>query len=184
MPTRAMNSVELKELYDRKASALTRRPAFARGVGQASIHMGDGFACDVRYEDGVGTVDQAESDGGAATGPRPEQLMRASLGASMAMGYRLWAARFGTPIDAVDVEIVCEHDTRGQLGVAPGIAVGWQRISFHVVVLSPASEDEVRHVVETADRLCPMLANLSPSVERSNRLTIVAPRPVHVADAG
>ncbi len=176
MPTRAMSSTELKELYDRKTSAMTRRPAFARGVGQARVHMGFGLACDVRYEDGMDRVDQPESEGGTATGPHPGQLMRASLGACLAMGYRLWAARLGTQIDAVDVEIVCEYDARGQMGVTPEIAVGWQRISFNVVVVSSAMEDDVRRVVETADRLSPMLANLSPSVQRSHRLTIVASR--------
>jgi uncharacterized OsmC-like protein len=170
-----MNSTELKELYDRKTSAMTHRPAFARAVSQTRIHMGEGLACDFRYDDQMGKVDQPESEGGTATGPHPGHLMRASLGACLAMGYRLWGARLGTRIDAVEVEIACEYDARGQLGAAPDIAVGWQRISFDVVVVSTAAKDDVRRVVATADRLCPMLANLSSSVERSHRLTIVAP---------
>ena len=39
-------------------------------------------------------------------------------------------------------------------------------------IASRAPEDDVRRVVETADRLNPMLASLSPLVERRYRLTI------------
>ncbi len=176
MRMRAMNHAELKELYDRKARAMARRPAFARGSGQTKVHMGEGLACEAFHEDGTVRADQPASEGGTATGPHPGQLMRAGLGACLAMGYRLWAARLGTPIDAVDVEIVCAYDARGQMGLAPEIAIGWQRISFHVTIVSAAPPDEIHRVVETADRLSPMLANLSVAVERSHRLTIVAAR--------
>jgi hypothetical protein len=60
------------------------------------------------------------------------------------------------------------------MGVA-GVAVGWQRIVVDVRIVSAASEAEVRRVVETADRLSPMLAILSPAIERVHRLRVTAP---------
>jgi uncharacterized OsmC-like protein len=150
-----------------------RRPRFAQGSGHARIRLADGLVCDVDHEDRTIRVDQPESEGGGGSAPHPGQLMRASLGACLAMGYRLWGARMDVAIDAVEVEITCEYDARGQMGVSPDVAVGWQRILIDVVVTSPAPEGDVRAVVETADRLSPMLANLSPSVNRVHRLSIV-----------
>jgi uncharacterized OsmC-like protein len=170
-----MNPSEIKELFDRKASAMARRPAFARGVGQARIRMTDGMVCDVDHGDRTFRVDQPASEGGGGAGPHPGQLMRASLGACLAMGYRIWSARLGVAIDAVEVEMTCEYDARGQMGVSEDVAVGWQQVRFDVRVTSAAPEDDVRRVVATADRLSPMLANLAPAVRRLHHLTIVRP---------
>jgi uncharacterized OsmC-like protein len=170
-----VNDAEIKELYTRKASAMTRRPAFARGSGQARVRLEQGFACDVDLGDRVARVDQPQSEGGLGTGPHPGQLMRASLGACLAMGYRIWGARLDVAIDAVDVELTCAYDARGQMGVASDVAIGWQQVDFDVTIVSAAPDADVRRVVETADRLSPMLANLSPTVRRVHRLSIVRP---------
>jgi len=96
------------------------------------------------------------------------------------MGYRTWGARLDTAIDAVDVEVTCEYDARGQMGVAPDVAIGWQRMTFVVQITSSAPEAAVRQVVEIADRLSPMLANLSTQIERVHSLVVLplrAPSP-------
>jgi hypothetical protein len=77
----------------------------------------------------------------------------------------------------VDIEIICEYDHRGHTGLEGQVPVGWQRITFHVIIVSSAPEEAVRLVVETADRLSPMLANLSAALLRSHRLTVLPSRP-------
>jgi len=170
-----MNAAQIRELYRRKSSAMTRRPAFARGNGQARIRLVEGLACDVEHEDRTVRVDQPASEGGGGTGPHPGQLMRASLGACLAMGYRMWGARLDVAIDKVEVEMTCEYDARGQMGLSPDVAIGWEQVLFDVRITSAAPDESIRWVVDTADRLSPMLANLSSSVRRTHRLTIVRP---------
>lgn len=172
-----MNLAGLKEIYARRARAMTRRPVFARGSDRATVRLGDGFGCDIEHEDRVLRADQPASEGGSATGPHPGQLMRASLGASLAMGYRLWGARLDVAILAVEIDVSCSYDQRGQLGLADEVAVGWQELTFDVTVTGGpgADDDALRTVVHTADRLNPMLANLSPSIRRIHRLSIVVP---------
>ena len=170
-----MKSGEIKALVERRANAMARRPDLARGNGHSRLSMmGGGFRCEVQHEDRRAVVDQPAALGGGA-GPDPEQLMRASLAASLAMGYRLWGARLGVPIDAVTVELTCEYDQRGQLGISDQVAVGWLCVRFDVTVTSAASEDDVRRLVATADARSPMLANLSPAVRRTHGLTVVRP---------
>src|ERR1035438_10231541 len=168
-----MTAGELKELYVRKSAAMTRRPAFARGSGEARVQLGEGMACDVELDDRTLRVDLSASEGGTGSAPHPGQLMRASLGACMAIGYRLWGARLDVPIDAVEVDVGCDYDARGQMGLAADVAIGWERLRFVVTIVSSASEADVRRVVETADRLSPMLANITPAVRRSFHLTVL-----------
>lgn len=164
---------DLKALFDRKARALARRPALGRGTGQARIRLGDGLACDVEHQDRKLLVDQPASEGGGGAGPAPEELMRASIGASLAMGYRLWGARLGVAIGDVELEITCEYDARGQLGVAADVTAGWQSVRFDVTIASDAPAEAVGRVVAIADQHSPMLANLAPSVRRVHHLSIV-----------
>ena len=69
--------------------------------------------------------------------------------------------------------MTCEYDVRGQLGVADDVSAGWQSVRFDVTIASDAPEETIRRVVETADRLSPMLANLALSVRRVHHLSIV-----------
>lgn len=170
-----MKPAELKAMFERKARAMARRPALGYGTAQARIRLGDGLACDVEHPDHKLIVDQSATEGGTGRGHQPDELMRASIGASLAMGYRLWGARLGVRIDAVEVEMTCEYDVRGQLGVADNVPPGWQSVRFDVTIASDAAEDAIRRVVDTADRLSPMLANLAPSIRRAHHLAILRP---------
>jgi hypothetical protein len=62
------------------------------------------------------------------------------------------------------------------MGLSAEVAVGWDRVLFDVTLTTAAPAADVRRVVETANRLSPMLANLSPSISRMHRLTLVLPR--------
>ena len=173
-PGHAVTPAQLKDLYARKASALARRPVFARGSRQARVRLGSDLRCDIEHPAHTLVADAAADDGGQGLGPDPGELMSASVGASLAMSYRLWAARLDVPIEAIEVTLLGEHDERGQLG-SDDIPVGWQRLVITVSITSPAPEAAVRQVVEVANRRAPMLANLSPAIERVFRLSVTAP---------
>jgi len=167
-----MSAARLRDLYERQRRAMLRRPELGRASGQARVQMIGELTCSVEQEDSRTVVDLPLDEGGGAGGQPPEQMVRAGLGASLAIGYRLWGARLGVDLDAIEIDIVCESDTRGQLGIAEGVPAGWQRILIDVRIRSDAPDAEVRRVVETADRLSPMLANLSPRIARVHRLNV------------
>jgi uncharacterized OsmC-like protein len=174
-----MTDPQIKELFGRKARALAQRPDIGRANGHALIRLGAaGFDCQVEHEDRTVRVDQPPSEGGTGSAPHPGQLLRAALGSCLAIGYRLWGARLDVRIEAVTVEVVCEYDTRGQLGVAADVAVGWQTVRFDVTITSAAPRSAVEQVVATADRLNPMLANLAGTIRRVHRLHVEAPQTV------
>jgi len=165
----------LKDLWERKRRAMQRRPAFARTSGQAHVRLGRDLLCEVEEATFRTRIDQSVDGGGGGTAPHPAQMMRAALVACLAMGYRMWGARLDVTIDEVEIEVVCESDVRGQLGFED-VTVGWKRIVVDVCIISAAPEADVRRVVTTADRFSPMLANLSPAIERIHRLRVVDAR--------
>jgi uncharacterized OsmC-like protein len=179
-----MGPAAIKDLYERIARVIARRPLFARASGQASLRVLEGLACEVSLEEGGFRVDLPVQDGGTAGGPSPAELMRASLGACLALGYKIWAARLDVPIERIELEVGSEHDARGPLGLDPGVPARWQRVVLAVTITSAAPEADVRRVVDTANRLSPMLANLSGDVERVHRLVVLRPGARRLATGG
>jgi uncharacterized OsmC-like protein len=167
----AVNDADLRELHEQKKRAFYRHPSLGKASAQAKVCLRGGFACEVRRPGGVTLVDLPVEEGGTDSGPAPGDLMRASIGACLAMGYRAWAARLGVELRSVEVDVTCEFDVRGQLDVASDVPVGWERLLLEVRIVSDAPAAELRRVVEHADRLSPMLANLSPAVRRVQTLT-------------
>jgi len=166
----------LLALYEQQRVALRRHPSLARSTVHAHARLTTGLRCEVRQGERVTHVDLPEGEGGSGSAPGPGDLLRASLGACLAMAYRAWGARLGLELAFVAVDVTVEFDVRGQLGLADDVAIGWQRLLFDVRVESTAPETEVRRLVEHADRLSPMLANLSPAIERVHTLSVQRPR--------
>jgi hypothetical protein len=89
------------------------------------------------------------------------------------MGYQLWAARLDIPLHRIEVDLSCEFDARGQMGLSDEVPVGWKRIQVSVTVHSPAPAAQIQRLVDHANRLSPMLANLSREIEQVHHLTVV-----------
>jgi putative redox protein len=167
-----MSTLGLKHLYDEHARVLRRHPSLGKASIHASIKLVGPLACESRRGGRVTHVDLPVDEGGTDCAPTPGDLMRASIGACMAMSYRQWGARLGVDIRSVEVDVTCEIDARGQLGIADDVSVGWERLLLEVRIVTTAPAADVRRVVETADRLSPMLSNLSPAIARAHALTI------------
>jgi uncharacterized OsmC-like protein len=170
-----MSAVDLRQLYEQRTRVLTRHPSLGKSSVQANVKLVSGAACEVRRAGRVTCVDLPLDEGGTDSAPTPGDLMRASLGACMAMSYRSWAARLGVDLRSVEVDVTCEFDARGQLGITDDVAIGWERLILEVRIVSSDAPAAVRRVVEMADRLSPMLANLSPDIARAHALTISQP---------
>ena len=171
-------SAELRTIYEQQTRVLRRHPALGRISAQANVKLVTELACEARRANRITRVDLPADEGGRDSAATPGDLIRAGLGACLAMGYRLWAARQGVEVLAVEVDVTCELDVRGQLGIADDVPIGWQRLLFEARVTSTAPTTDVRSVVECANRLSPLLANLSPAIERVHTLTILRPQPM------
>jgi len=170
-------TADLRTIYEQQTRVLRRHPALGRISARANVKLVAELACEARRANRITRVDLPADEGGRDSAPTPGDLIRAGLGACLAMGYRIWAARLGVDIDAVEVNVTCELDVRGQLGIADEVPIGWQRLLIEARVTSAAAATDVQRVVECANRLSPMLANFSPAIERVHTLIILSPKP-------
>jgi hypothetical protein len=69
----------------------------------------------------------------------------------------MWAARLGIAIDAVDVDVQADYDSRGELGISDEVRPGYTQVRYIVTISSPAPEEDIRRMVDTADKYSPYL---------------------------
>jgi putative redox protein len=105
----------------------------------------EGMAHEVELEDGhTLIVDEPPDRGGTDTGPRPTQLLAASLAGCTAITVEMYADRKGWDVGAVEVDVDVVYD-----GVVP---------STYAVALKlpPELSDEQRRRLLTVAAKCPV----------------------------
>lgn len=155
---------------NRKAAGL--RPSVGQGTAVTRVRMRDGLTAEV--EDGRWklTVGMSEKSGGAGAGPDPGVFGRTALGSCLAIGYVMWAAEAGVPVESVEVEVQADYDVRGEYDLDESIRAVYPQVRYVVSISSPASEDDVLRVLDRADRCSPWLQMFAPSdVRREVRHT-------------
>ena len=146
----------IRRAYERCVKALSLWPSLGRATAVSRTRVRDGLVCDI--EDGPWklTADFPARLGGSDTAPNPGVFGRAALGSCLAIGYMLRAAKYGVPIDALEVEVEADYDTGALVGTS-GAAPGYGEIRYAVIVESTAAEADVRRVLDEADAHSPYL---------------------------
>ena len=76
-----------------------------------------GFASRIKVRDFEFTIDQPHSFGGTNKGPKPSELLLASLAACQEVTWRLYAAANDIPLTSIRVELKGIQDLRGFLSI-------------------------------------------------------------------
>jgi uncharacterized OsmC-like protein len=155
-----MTDDRIRIALERSVKAVSLKPSVGQGTAVTRVRLRDGLACDVQDGPWNLVVGMSEKYGGTNAGPNPGVFGRAALGSCLALGYAMWAARLGVPIDALDIEVQADYDVRGELGVADDVRPGYSAIRYVVTVSSPAPADAVHRWLDTADRYSSWRDNL------------------------
>ena len=141
--------------------AATGRAGFGRATRTSESTLVGPLRCTSREGAMVIESDLPAALGGGASAPSPAMLVRAALGACLAMGYRLRAAELGVELTAVRVTVHAESELRGMLDPGADVPPGFTDLRYHVAIESSAPQPDVERVVELADRLSPVLDMLT-----------------------
>jgi uncharacterized OsmC-like protein len=170
-----MSDKALRETLERNARAVTLRPAVGRKTGRTAVRLQPGLACEITDGNWTLRASMGAAAGVTPVGPGPGTLGRGALGSCLALGYAMWAARLGVPLDSVEVLVEADYDTRGELGVSDDVPPGYTEVRYTVTVASRAAEADVRRVIDTADRYSPYLDVFARAQELRRELLIVQP---------
>jgi uncharacterized OsmC-like protein len=167
----------LGEILERNAKAVTLRPSLGQKTGRTRVRMKPGLECEITDGAWSLTVGMGASSGGSNAGPGPGTFGRGALGSCLAMGYTMWASRLNVPIDGLEIEVQADYDTRGELGVTDDVPPGYTQVRYIVTITSPAPEEDVRKVIDTADKYSPYLDVFTRANDVRRELRVVSSDP-------
>lgn len=167
---------KIQAALERNVKALSLRPSVGQGTAVTRVRLRPGLACDVEEGPWRLSVGMTDKYGGTNAGPNPGVFGRTALGSCLAIGYAMWAARLGVPLDALEVEVQADYDVRGELGVADEVAPGYAQVRYVVTVESPASETDVLRVLDTADRYSSYRDVFTRALDVRREVRITVPR--------
>ena len=167
------SNATIKAALERNVTLIGARPSIGQGTAVTKVTLNPGLACEV--EDGPWrfSVGMTEKYGGQNNAPNPGVYGRAALGACLAIGYGMWAARLEIPVRALTVEVRARYDVRGELAVDDTIRPGYADMVYVVTVDTDASEADVHRLLDTADRHSSWLDDLRNPVPVSREVHIV-----------
>jgi uncharacterized OsmC-like protein len=142
----------IREALERNVKAVGLRPGVGRGTAVTRARLRPGLECEVEEGPWRFVAAMGPKYGGTDAGPNPGVYGRGAVASCLALGYAMWAARLGVPITSLEVTVESDYDVRGELGVAEEVAPGSLALRYEVTVESPASEEEVLRLLDTADR--------------------------------
>ncbi|HXW06918.1 MAG TPA: OsmC family protein [Vicinamibacterales bacterium] len=150
-----MVTQEIRETLERNARAVALKPAIGQKTARTQVRLKPGLECEVTDGPWSLIVAMGAKSGGTNAGPNPGVLGRGALGSCLALGYAMWAARLNVPLEALEVQVEADFDSRGELGLADDVPPGYTQVRYIVSITSPAPEADVRRLVDTADRYSP-----------------------------
>jgi uncharacterized OsmC-like protein len=173
-----MNDAEvIKTAIERNVKAVSLRPSVGQGTAVTRARLTPGLSCEIEEGPWRFTVGMSAKYGGTNAGPNPGVYGRAALGSCLVLGYAMWAARLGVPIDALDVEVRADYDVRGELGAAADVPPGYLAVRYLVRVESPAPEADVQRMLDLADRHSSWLDDYTRAIPVQREVRITAGRP-------
>ena len=171
-----MDNDEIRTIIERNVKAVTLRPAIGQHTGRTTVTLKPGLECEVVEGPWRLTVAMGEKSGGTNAGPSPGVLGRGALGSCLALGYAMYALRLGVPIESLEVEVEADYDSRGELGISAEVPPGYTQVRYTVTVTSPASEEDVLRVLDTADRYSPYRDVFARAHDVCRLVRIASPR--------
>ncbi len=164
---------KIKTAIERSIRALTLKPSLGLGTGISRTRIIDGLTCEITEGDWKYKADMPQSVGGNAAGPTPGVYGRAALGSCLAIGYMLHAAKMNVPIEALEVEVQADYDDGALFGTSSR-APGYLQVRYTVSIESEASETEILHLLDEADRHSPYLDVFSRGQECVRQVHLIS----------
>lgn len=147
----------IRDIAERNAKMLALKPSRGHLTGVTKARIVEGVRCEIEEGPWKLAADMPVKAGGEGTAPTPGMLGRGALASCLAISITTWAARAGIPIDALEVEVQADFDARGELGVGEDIPPGYQEVRYLVSIDSPAPQEALAELLDTAERHTPYL---------------------------
>ncbi len=170
-----MSQQSVKQAVQKTVAAIEKNPDAAKIIYRAEVDWEGDVKCTsrVRHFEPV-TIDEPAAFGGGDAAQSPADLILTALGSCQEIMYAALAATMDIPLDGVKVKLKGNLDLRGLLGMGKEASIppGFTGIQYEAIIQSPASEEELKRLVDAVESQCPILDTLTRAIPVRSSATI------------
>lgn len=157
--TRSCTTVDLSA-YDRTAAAVEKDPA-GQGKFLTVTSWVDGTRARTTARSFTFESDEPSPLGGTDQAIDPMELLLASVGTCLSIGWVTHAAKRGIDFRDLRIEVEGDHDLRGYLGIGTETRPGFGAIRYTVHVDTDASDAVLEEILKAAEAGSPVTDNVA-----------------------
>jgi uncharacterized OsmC-like protein len=172
-----VNGIKVEDL-NATIEAVKQNPNLGRCVFHSRTVWKKGFQSEADIGDYVqagGTIqrgrhfhvsgDHPEGLLGQNTAPAAVEMLLAATGGCIAGGWATFGAAMGIPVERLEVDLQGDIDLEGFMGLGDGVRPGLERIRGTIYVKSTASDEQLKQLKETAEKMSPVVDSLRVPVQ-------------------
>jgi putative redox protein len=145
--------------FDATRSAVAEDLTLGRGTFSTQTSWEDGARARTVARSFSIETDEPAPLGGTDQAVDPMELLLASVGTCLTIGWVTHAARRGVDFRDLRIDVVGEYDLRGYLALDDGVRPGFTSLRYTVRVDSDATSEQLEEIRQAAERTSPMFDN-------------------------
>lgn len=146
--------------FDATRDAVAADPAAGKGGFTTVTTWDDGARARTTARSFAIDTDEPSPLGGTDQAVDPMELLLASLGTCLTIGWVTQARRRGVDFRDLRIEVDGDYDLRGYLGIDESVRPGYTAIRYRVKVDSDAAPETLDEIRLSAERTSPMFDNI------------------------
>lgn len=159
------------DTYTKTKEAVKNKPSLGKGEFKSETVWDDGAVATSKARSFEIKTDEPEALGGGDTAVDPMELLLASLGSCLTIGWVTQANIQNIDYDNLKITVTAPYDLRGYLNLDEDIRPGFPKIEYEVEVESDADVSVLKEIKALAEKTSPMFDNIANGAPISGTLT-------------
>ncbi len=157
-----MSQNSVKKAIQETAAAVEADASAGMVTYRASTRWEEDVRCTANVRDfETMTIDEPAAFGGGDTLGTCQEIMYAALASAMDI-----------QLDECKVDVTANLDLKGLMGMDEDVPPGLLAMDYYVHLKSPASDEEIKNLVDVVERQCPLLDTLTRGIKVNGKVNI------------
>ena len=159
------------DTYNATKEAVNNDPSKGEGKFESVTEWKDGAEAVSKARSFEITTDEPEALGGGDTAVDPMELLLASLGSCLTIGWVTNANKHGIDYRNLKIKVSAPFDLRGYLDLDEDVRPGFPKINYEVEVETDADEAVLDEIKAAAEKTSPMYDNIANGAPITGTIT-------------
>ncbi len=168
-----MSQNSVKKAIQETAAAVEADASAGMVTYRASTRWEEDVRCTANVRDfETMTIDEPAAFGGGDTAMSPADVVLVALGTCQEIMYAALASAMDIQLDECKVDVTANLDLKGLMGMDEDVPPGLLAMDYYVHLKSPASDEEIKNLVDVVERQCPLLDTLTRGIKVNGKVNI------------